>query len=187
MQGMKNTTTFTAPEVMVRFKCDVHSWMDAYAGVLDHPYFAVTANGGAFELKDVPPGTYTIEAWHEKLGTQTQSVTLGAKEAKTISFTFKADNPVIWLHRYVKLVAASTVLLIAAGGMVTSTDSGLSVPDWPNTYGQFMFSFPLEKMVGGIFYEHGHRMIASTVGFLTIILAAWTWMAERGAGCAGSA
>ena len=84
----------------------------------------------------------------------------------------------IWLHRYIKLVAASTVLLIAAGGMVTSTDSGLSVPDWPNTYGQFMFSFPFEKMVGGIFYEHGHRMIASTVGFLTVILAAWVWMVE---------
>ena len=62
--------------------------------------------------------------------------------------------------------------------MVTSTDSGLAVPDWPNTYGQFMFSFPLEKMVGGIFYEHGHRMIASTVGFLTIILAIWTWKAD---------
>ena len=55
-----------------------------------------------------------------------------------------------WLHRYAKLVVASTVLLIAAGGMVTSTGSGLSVPDWPNTYGQFMFSFPLDKMVGGI-------------------------------------
>ena len=163
---------------MVHFKCDVHNWMNAYAGVLDHPYFAVTANGGAFELKDLPAGTYTIEAWHEKLGTQTQSVTLAAKETKTISFTFKADNPVIWLHRYIKLVVASTVLLIAAGGMVTSTDSGLAVPDWPNTYGQFMFSFPLEKMVGGIFYEHGHRMIASTVGFLTIMLAVWTWKAE---------
>ena len=84
----------------------------------------------------------------------------------------------IWLHRYIKLVAASTLLLIAAGGMVTSTDSGLAVPDWPNTYGHFMFSFPLENMVGGILYEHGHRMIASTVGFLTIVLAAWTWMVE---------
>lgn len=84
----------------------------------------------------------------------------------------------IWLHRYVKIVVASTVLLIAAGGMVTSTGSGLAVPDWPNTYGQFMFSFPLEKMVGGIFYEHGHRMIASTVGFLTIILAIWTWKVD---------
>jgi cytochrome c oxidase assembly protein subunit 15 len=84
----------------------------------------------------------------------------------------------LWLHRFAKLVAASTVLLIAAGGMVTSTDSGLSVPDWPNTYGQFMFSFPLDKMVGGIYYEHGHRLIASTVGLLTIVLAAWTWWIE---------
>jgi cytochrome c oxidase assembly protein subunit 15 len=82
------------------------------------------------------------------------------------------------LHRYIKLVVASTVLLIAAGGMVTSTGSGLAVPDWPNTYGHFMFSFPLEKMIGGILYEHGHRMIASTVGFLTIILAVWTWKAD---------
>src|SRR5687768_1056710 len=80
-----------------------------------------------------------------------------------------------WLHRYAKLVVFSTVLLIAAGGMVTSTDSGLAVPDWPNTYGQFMFTFPLDKMVGGVFYEHGHRLIASVVGFLTIVLAAWTW------------
>ena len=83
-----------------------------------------------------------------------------------------------WLHRYAALVAASTVLLIAAGGMVTSTDSGLAVPDWPNTYGEFMFTFPMDKWVGGIFYEHGHRLIASTVGFLTIILAAWTWWVE---------
>lgn len=83
-----------------------------------------------------------------------------------------------WLHRYAKLVVASTVLLIAAGGMVTSTDSGLSVPDWPNTYGWFMFTFPMDKWVGGIFYEHGHRLIASTVGFLTIILAVWTWRVE---------
>src|SRR5688572_8936582 len=84
----------------------------------------------------------------------------------------------IWLHRYAKLVTASTVLLIAAGGMVTSTGSGLSVPDWPNTYGWFMFSFPVEKWVGGIFYEHSHRLIASTVGFLTVILAVWTWRVE---------
>ncbi|MEO8077373.1 MAG: COX15/CtaA family protein [Acidobacteriota bacterium] len=83
-----------------------------------------------------------------------------------------------WLHRYAKLVAASTVLLIAAGGMVTSTGSGLSVPDWPNTYGQFMFLFPMDRWVGGIFYEHSHRLIASTVGFLTVILAVWTWRVE---------
>ncbi|MBA2258960.1 MAG: COX15/CtaA family protein [Acidobacteria bacterium] len=83
-----------------------------------------------------------------------------------------------WLHRYAVLVVCSTVLLIAAGGMVTSTGSGLAVPDWPNTYGSFMFAFPLDKMVGGIFYEHGHRMIASAVGFLTIILAVWIWRVD---------
>jgi hypothetical protein len=93
LQGMKNAKVFTAPEVMVRIKCDVHGWMNASAGVLNHPYFAVTANGGAFELKDLPSGTYTIEAWHEKLGTLTQSVTLAAKETKNISFTFKATTP----------------------------------------------------------------------------------------------
>ena len=71
-----------------------------------------------------------------------------------------------------------TVLLIAAGGMVTSTGSGLSVPDWPTTYGWNMFTFPLKHWVGGIRYEHSHRLIASTVGFLTIILAVWTWRVE---------
>jgi heme a synthase len=83
-----------------------------------------------------------------------------------------------WLHRFTKLVVFSTVLLIAAGGMVTSTGSGLSVPDWPTTYGWSMFSFPMNKWVGGIFYEHGHRLIASTVGFLTVILAIWTWRVD---------
>jgi heme a synthase len=84
----------------------------------------------------------------------------------------------LWHHRYAQLVTVFTVLLIAAGGMVTSTDSGLSVPDWPTTYGWNMFTFPLNKMVGGIRYEHSHRLIASTVGLLTIILAAWTWRIE---------
>jgi len=92
IQRQRDTRFFTAPEVMVRFKCDLHGWMSAYAGVLDHPYFAVTSPGGQFELKDVPAGTYTIEAWHEKLGTAAQSVTLGEKESKEISFTFKATS-----------------------------------------------------------------------------------------------
>lgn len=71
------------------------------------------------------------------------------------------------------LVAGSTALLIFAGGLVTSTGSGLAVPDWPNTYGWFMWTFPLDKMVGGIFYEHTHRLIASVVGFLILVLAIW--------------
>ncbi len=82
------------------------------------------------------------------------------------------------LHRFACILAGCTLLLIAAGGMVTSTGSGLSVPDWPTTYGYNMFTFPLGKWVGGIFYEHGHRLIASTVGFLTIILAVWVQRAD---------
>jgi cytochrome c oxidase assembly protein subunit 15 len=82
------------------------------------------------------------------------------------------------LHLFAALVATSTAVLIFAGGLVTSTGSGLSVPDWPNTYGWFMFSFPLDKMVGGIFYEHTHRLIASTVGALILGLAVWLWRAE---------
>jgi len=89
IQGMKMTHTFTQKEVMVPFKCDVHGWMNAYVGVLDHPYFAVTDKDGKFDIKTLPPGTYTLEAWHEKLGTATQQVTIGQKETKEISFTFK--------------------------------------------------------------------------------------------------
>ena len=74
---------------------------------------------------------------------------------------------------FAALVAAFTALLIFAGGLVTSTGSGLSVPDWPNTYGWFMWAFPISKMVGGIFYEHLHRLVASTVGFLIVVLAIW--------------
>ena len=70
-------------------------------------------------------------------------------------------------------VAGATLCLIVAGGLVTSTESGLSVPDWPTTYGQNMFTFPVSKWVGGIKFEHSHRLIASTGGFLTVVLAAW--------------
>jgi cytochrome c oxidase assembly protein subunit 15 len=82
------------------------------------------------------------------------------------------------LHLYALLVAAGTGVLIFAGGMVTSTGSGLAVPDWPNSYGWFMFTFPVEHWVGGIFFEHTHRLIASTVGFLILVLAFWLWRAE---------
>jgi plastocyanin len=88
VQGMKTTRTFTAREVMVPFKCDVHGWMNAYAGVLDHPYFAVTNLDGRFELKSLPPGTYTVEAWHERLGAATEQVTLGPNETKAVTFSF---------------------------------------------------------------------------------------------------
>ena len=77
------------------------------------------------------------------------------------------------LHLFAGFTALSTLFLIAAGGLVTSTGSGLAVPDWPLSYGMLM-----PPMVGGVFYEHGHRMIATTVGFLTVILAIWTWRVE---------
>lgn len=79
----------------------------------------------------------------------------------------------VGLHRFALLTAAATWLLIVAGGLVTSTESGLSVPDWPTTYGQNMFTFPLSKWVGGIRFEHSHRLIAATVGMLTVVLALW--------------
>ena len=75
------------------------------------------------------------------------------------------------MNRFAVATAAATLLLIAAGGLVTSTESGLSVPDWPTTYGYNMFAFPLSKWVGGIRFEHTHRLIASTVGLMTVLLA----------------
>jgi plastocyanin len=88
VQGMVFSHTFTTREVMVPVKCDVHNWMRAYVGALEHPYFAVTGEAGTFALPDLPPGTYTIEAWHERLGTREQQVTIGAKESKDVEFTF---------------------------------------------------------------------------------------------------
>jgi plastocyanin len=93
IQGMKTTHTFTAKEadVVVPFKCDVHGWMNAYAGVLEHPYFAVSKPDGSFSIANLPPGSYTLGAWHERLGTQTLQVTVAAKESKSdANFTFKA-------------------------------------------------------------------------------------------------
>lgn len=89
LAGIKHTHTFSTREVMVPFKCDVHRWMNAYVGVLDHPFYAVTDGNGGFELKGLPPGTYTVEAWHETLGMQTQMVTVGEKQTSDVSFTFK--------------------------------------------------------------------------------------------------
>jgi plastocyanin len=88
LQGMKDTHTFTTQEIMVPFRCDVHRWMNSFVGVVAHPFFAVTGADGAFSLQGLPPGTYTIEAWHEKFGTKTASVTIGAKESKDVAFTF---------------------------------------------------------------------------------------------------
>jgi plastocyanin len=90
-KGMETTRTFAEPEVMVKFKCDVHPWMAAYVGVLPHPFFSTTGADGAFAIKGLPAGTYEIEAWHEKYGTQTQKITVADGEAKALAFTFKAE------------------------------------------------------------------------------------------------
>ncbi|MBI2093195.1 MAG: COX15/CtaA family protein [Candidatus Omnitrophica bacterium] len=87
---------------------------------------------------------------------------------------FASDRSALRLHRYAMLTASATFLLLIAGGLVTSTDSGLAVPDWPLSYGML---FP--PMVGGIFYEHGHRMIAGVVGILIGVLAVWTRKTEK--------
>lgn len=81
---------FPRPEVMLPVKCNVHPWMKAYIGVLRHPFFAVTGTDGAFSLEGLPPGDYTIEAWHEKYGTAEQTVTIGEKETQEIEFTFSS-------------------------------------------------------------------------------------------------
>jgi len=87
--NMESTRTFAAPEVMIPVECDVHGWMRAYIGVLPHPYFAVSGPDGSFTIAGLPPGTYTIEAWHERFGTQTAQVTVGAAETKEVAFTFR--------------------------------------------------------------------------------------------------
>ncbi len=80
---------FTKPEIMIPVKCNIHSWMHAFIGVLDHPYFAVSADDGSYEISNLPPGTYTVGVWQEKLGTQEQQVTVGPHGDAKANFTFK--------------------------------------------------------------------------------------------------
>jgi heme a synthase len=85
-------------------------------------------------------------------------------------------NP--WLYWFAVLTAFATFLLLGLGGLVTSHEAGMSVPDWPNTYGNNMFLFPPAQWIGGIFYEHTHRLLASAVGLMTTILAVWLWLKD---------
>jgi plastocyanin len=87
--GVSIEETFARQEVSVPVKCNVHPWMKSYVAVLKNPYFAVSEKNGSFEIKDLPPGTYTLQAWHEKLGTRTQQITVGANETKKLEFDFK--------------------------------------------------------------------------------------------------
>ena len=87
-KGMTNDVAFTGVEVLIPVKCDVHPWMQAYIGVLPHPYFAVTGEDGSFTIGNLPAGDYVIAAWHETQGEQTQNVTVGANETAEVNFSF---------------------------------------------------------------------------------------------------
>ena len=89
IQNMEFDKTFDKAEIMVPVKCDVHPWMSAYVGVLDHPYYAVSGEDGAFNIDSLPAGTYTLEAWHEELGTATQQVTVAANQTAEVTFDFQ--------------------------------------------------------------------------------------------------
>src|SRR6266478_3907238 len=97
--------------------------------------------------------------------------------ASPLAFAIDPTHPMISraLHRCALLVALATFILLGAGGLVTSHGVGMAVPDWPNTFGYNMFFFPFSQWVGGVFYEHTHRLLASGVGLLTSILAIWLY------------
>jgi cytochrome c oxidase assembly protein subunit 15 len=90
-----------------------------------------------------------------------------------------AAAPLAWAHRLACLTTGATLVLLVAGGLVTSTGAALAVPDWPTTFGRNLFLFPWSGMVGGVFYEHSHRLLGAAVGALTVGLAALLWATDR--------
>jgi plastocyanin len=88
-KGDPKLKTFAREEISIPVKCNVHPWMRAYIGVVSHPFFAVTGDDGSFAITGLPPGTYTLEAWHEKYGVQEQTVTVAPKETKAVDFSYK--------------------------------------------------------------------------------------------------
>lgn len=90
LKGAARTISVGAEETGIEVKCDIHGWMRGYVGVFDHPYFALSGEDGSFTLNNVPPGEYTLEAWHERFGMQSQKVALSAKGEETVEMTFTA-------------------------------------------------------------------------------------------------
>jgi Carboxypeptidase regulatory-like domain len=89
IQGMRSTQMFTTPEVMVSIGSDIHPWMAAFIGVMAHPFFAATGADGAFAINGIPPGDYTVEAWHERFGTTSRQVRIGAGATTRVTFAFQ--------------------------------------------------------------------------------------------------
>ncbi|MBX7142997.1 MAG: COX15/CtaA family protein [Oligoflexia bacterium] len=89
------------------------------------------------------------------------------------------EPPKASLRFFTKLLTCLVLFLIFMGALVTSNDAGLAVPDWPTSYGENMFLFPPSRWIGGIFYEHVHRLIASGIGFLTLVMSVWIWIVEK--------
>lgn len=92
MQDMEQTRTFPQEEVMIRVKCDVHSWMEAWVGVVGHPYHSTTGSQGSYSLDNLPAGDYVVEAWHEEYGAQTQKVSVAEGDTTSLDFTFSAGE-----------------------------------------------------------------------------------------------
>jgi len=92
LNGQVNEVSFPRPELFVRIKCDVHPWMGMHIAVFNHPFFAVTGDEGTFEIKGLPPGKYTVEAWHEKFGNMTAAVEVTSGATKEADFTFEPDK-----------------------------------------------------------------------------------------------
>jgi hypothetical protein len=90
--GAKVDDAFSREEIAIPVKCNVHPWMRSYIAVFKHPFFVVTGKDGSFALSNLPPGTYTVKAWQEKLGTSTQRITVGANETKAVDFVFKSQS-----------------------------------------------------------------------------------------------
>jgi len=91
-QGISIDQVFDKPELAIEIRCDVHFWMKSFIHIFSHPYFAVTGDDGSFVIKDLPAGNYTLEVWHEKLGTQTQEVTVADTDTKEVGFTLKKPS-----------------------------------------------------------------------------------------------
>ena len=194
--------SFAREEIMLPVKCNQHPWMRMYINVVKSPFYAVTGPDGKYEIKGLPPGDYTIAFVQEKLGEQTQKVTLAAKDSKTVDQASRcrivelmeegrrgAGSRVVTPasrqparcsayqrkvggktlkslatpynrahHRFAVFIACATFVLIIAGALVTSNDAGLSVPDWPTSFG--IVQRP--AVAGGVRYEWSHRTIAGS-------------------------